>query len=66
MWFIIVDKSGAKYIVNTQYITSFYFNGIDTNISVLNEDDILVSGDITRKMMEVLRMTGIAIKQIGD
>jgi len=65
MWFIITDIDNVKHYLNTQYLTNIFYDGEVTIVCYLT-GHIKVAGDITKKLFEIVRMSGIAIKQIGE
>ena len=64
MWIIVTDTRNIKRYINLENIDEFYLNGEETCICI-RHSMIAVKGDITKKLMEILRMTGVGVKQIG-
>lgn len=64
MWLIVKDKENRKHHINSDYIKDFYSDCELTHIW-LTDGDITIIGDITKNLMEIFRMSGAPIKQIG-
>ena len=65
MWFILESVVGTKFYVNSKYITDFCFNGVNTLVSVMSKGQIMVNGDVTKELINVIRMSGERFKQLG-
>lgn len=65
MWFIITDVDNVKHYLNTQYITNIFYKNDKTYVCYVS-GHVEISGDLTKKLFEIIRMSGISIKQIGE
>ena len=64
MWLIVKDEENKQHYINSDHIEDFYSDGKLTHIR-LTDGGINIEGDITKKLMEIFRMSGAPIKQIG-
>lgn len=65
MYIVVEDRNRFKQYINTEHIQAFYCDGALTRI-LLDRTYVEVIGDCTKQLAEVIRKTGVGIKQIGD
>lgn len=66
MWIILKDKDGIKQYVNAENIVRFHYEAFQTKVYMSNGDEITARDDITAKLVDIFRLSGAAIKQIGE
>ena len=66
MWIILKDKNDVKQYVNAVNIVRFYYETFQTKVYMSDGREIIVRDDITAKLVDLFRLSGAAIKQIGE
>lgn len=67
MYIIVTDNHNNKHYINLEHVTSFYYKHENNETVICKVSGVvIVKEDITKQIAEVLRMSGVTTRQIGE